>query len=139
MPLKVVLLPVFALVALTLALLVALLWSRFRALRRRDVRMKDVALGQQNWPERIAQLGNAYRSQFELPLLFYALVAFEALAGAADMAVVGLEWAFVLSRFAHAYIHVTSNHVPSRFLAFAVGFVLLVIMWAVFAARIVLS
>lgn len=138
MPLKIVLLPVFALVALTFVLLAALARSRIGAVIRGEVRMKEIALNQ-NWPERITQLSNSFRSQFELPLLFYVLVAFEASSGLADAVFVGLEWAFVASRFAHAYIHVTSNHVVWRFRAFAAGFFLLVVMWSVFAARIVLS
>ena len=37
--------------------------ARFRA--------GDIALGQLNWPANIAQVNNAFRSQLELPVLFY--------------------------------------------------------------------
>lgn len=90
MPLKAVLLPVFALVALAFGLSVALARSRVPAVKRGDVRMEDAALGR-NWPDRVTQLGNAFRNQFELPLLFYVLVAFEALSGKADAVFVGLD------------------------------------------------
>ena len=35
--------------------------------------MRDIALGQPDWPERPTQFGNAFHNQFELPVLFYVL------------------------------------------------------------------
>ena len=49
-----------------------------------------------------------------------------------------MAWIFVLSRLAHAYIHTTSNHVPTRFRAFAVGMLVLLLMWIIFAVRILI-
>ena len=49
-----------------------------------------------------------------------------------------LAWIFVVSRFVHAYIHTTSNHVPTRFNAFAVGAIVLLLMWIIFAVRILI-
>lgn len=138
MPLKIVLLPIFALVGSTFVLLVALARSRVEAVRRGEVKIKEIALNQ-NWPDRITQLSNSFRSQFELPLLFYVLAALEVASGQADALFVALAWAFVASRLAHAYIHVTSNHVVWRFRAFAAGFLLLALMWAIFAARVAFS
>lgn len=133
-----VLLPVFALMSLIFGLTIALARARVRAVTSGEVRMKDIALGR-NWPDRIVQLSNSFRNQFELPLLFYVLVVFELISGMADLVFVVLEWAFVASRFAHAYIHVTSNHVVWRFRAFAAGFWLLLLMWAMFAMRVVVT
>ncbi|WP_159730979.1 MAPEG family protein [Methylosinus sp. Ce-a6] len=135
---KAVLIPVFALAALAFGLLTALALTRIGVLRSGAVKPKDIALNR-NWPDPIVQLANSYASQFELPTLFYALVVLALVTEKADRLLVALEWAFVATRFAHAYIHVTSNHVPRRFFVFAAGFALLVLMWAIFAARIVLS
>ncbi|WP_018266022.1 MAPEG family protein [Methylosinus sp. LW4] len=135
---KAVLLPVFALVALALGLLVALARSRIRALRSKVVKPADIALNR-SWPAPIAQLANSYANQFELPVLFYALVALTLVTEKADFLFVALEWAFVATRYAHASIHVASNHVQRRFFAFAAGFALLALMWAIFAARIAFS
>ena len=46
-----------------------------------------------------------------------------------------MAWIFVLARLAHAYIHTTSNHVPTRFNVFAVGVLVLLLMWIIFAVR----
>jgi hypothetical protein len=50
-----------------------------------------------------------------------------------------LSWAFVLLRIAHAFVHVTTNHVPTRFCWFLAGALMLLVMWIVFAARILLG
>jgi len=50
-----------------------------------------------------------------------------------------MAWLFVLSRIVHAAIHVTSNNVNHRFAVFAVGVALLLMMWAIFAVRILLG
>jgi hypothetical protein len=137
--LKAILIPPFVLIALTMALLLMMGRARVAALRSGAVRPRDIALGQNAWPDKITQLGNAYRNQFELPLLFYALIAFAAAAEKADIWFVALEWAFVALRFAHAFVHVTSNNLLFRFRLFAAGALVLILMWTLFFSRILLS
>ncbi len=43
----------------------------------------------------------------------------------ADLIFVVMAWIFVLLRLAHAYVHTTSNHVPTRFKVFAAGMLVL--------------
>lgn len=133
---KAILAPLFLQVALTLALAVALGRSRVGAIRGGRVRIADIALGQQAWPDSVTKIGNAYRNQFELPVLFYVAVVVAATTANADIIAVALAWAFVALRIVHVYVHVTSNHVPTRFNAFVAGFAVLVLMWAYLAAKI---
>ena len=131
-----VLAPVFVQVALTFFVLY---WSgvvRVGHTQRREVRIGDIALGQPNWPEHATQLGNNVRNQFEIPVMFYAIVGFAMITGKADLLFVVLAWVFALSRLVHAYIHTTSNRVSRRFLAYTVGSATLCLMWIVFAVRI---
>lgn len=136
---KAILLPVFLQVALTFGLLVALARARVAALRRGEVAMKDIALGQDAWPARVTQMGRAFQNQFETPTLLYALVALALATDRVDVALVAGAWAFVAARAVHAYIHVTGNRVPARFQAFLAGAVVLIAMWAWFALRILLG
>lgn len=136
MSVQAVLLPVFALVALLYFLIARMALSRVASIKAGETKLKDVALGQNAWPTRVAQFGNAYSNNLELPLLFYALVAFAMLTKKDDLVFVIMSWLFVASRYAHAWIHVTSNHVPTRFNAFAAGVVILGLMWGIFAVRI---
>jgi len=90
------------------------------------------------WPEHPTQIGNCYHSQFQIPLLFYVLVILAWITKQADLIFVVMAWIFVIARLAHAYIHTTSNHVPTRFWVFAVGMLVLLLMWIIFAVRILI-
>lgn len=131
-----ILLPVFVQVGLTFVLLFWMGRSRLAHIRAGEVRVKDIALGERNWPARAQQIANSYQSQFELPVLFYALVAFAIMTRKADIAMVVMAWMFVAARLVHAYIHTTSNKVAWRFQAFLVGSLILMLMWIVFVLRI---
>jgi hypothetical protein len=133
-----VLLPVFVLVGLTFALLLWMAGARRQALVGGETRVRDVALGQPNWPTRATQVGNSFKNQFELPLLFYILIALALPLRHADLFIVLMSWVFVVTRFAHAGIFVTSNDLRQRSLAWFAGVLVLLAMWIYFALRILL-
>ena len=133
-----VLLPVFVLVGLTFALLLAMAGARRQALVNKETKIRDIALGQPNWPVRATQIGNCYRNQFELPVLFYALIALALPLRHADFLIVVLSWVFVITRLVHAGIIVTSNDLNRRSLAWFAGVLVLLVMWVYFALRILL-
>jgi hypothetical protein len=138
MSVQMVLLPVFVLVGLTLSLLFGMAIARGRAVAGGQVKTRDIALRQQNWPVRTAQIGNCYANQFELPVLFYVLIAIALPIRHADLIIVMLSWVFVVTRFAHAGIFVTSNDVRTRSLAWFAGALVLFVMWIYFALKILL-
>jgi hypothetical protein len=131
-----ILLPVYVQVALTFILLLWMGSSRLGSLRAGEVKVKDIALGERNWPSRILQVQNAYHNQFELPVLFYVLVTLALFTRKADMLFVVMSWMFVTSRLVHAAIHTTSNKVALRFQAFVVGVLILAAMWVIFGIRV---
>ncbi len=133
------LLPVFVQVALTFVLVFWLAPLRIGALRSGAVKPDDVALRQPNWPERTLQITNCLLNQFELPVLFYALVAFILITSTNSLIFVILAWVFVLSRLVHAYIHTGSNIVRYRGPAYGVGALALAVMWIIFAVRILVT
>jgi hypothetical protein len=136
MSISAVLLPVLVQVGLTFILLFRMGRSRLAHLRTGEVQVKDIALGERNWPKRILQLQNSYQNQFELPVLFYALVALALITRKADLVFVVIAWLFVASRLVHAYIHTTSNKIAWRFQSFVVGVLILAAMWVIFGIRI---
>ena len=138
MTIQMVLLPVFVQVALTFALLIWMASVRTASVTRGETKLRDIALGQSAWPAKPTQISNCYDSQFQIPLLFYVLVVLAWMTKQADLIFVVMAWIFVLSRLAHAYIHTGSNHVPTRFRVFAVGMIVLLLMWIVFAVRILI-
>jgi hypothetical protein len=138
MSVQMVLLPVFVLVGLTFALLIWMAGARRGALVGGQAKVRDIVLGQPNWPVRATQIGNCYRNQFELPVLFYILIALALPLRHADLLIVELSWLFVIFRLVHAGIFVTSNDLKARSLAWFAGVAVLLIMWIYFALKILL-
>lgn len=139
MPIQFILAPLFVQVALTFVLLFWMAFSRMGALKQRQAKIADIALGQPNWPVRCQQISNCYNNQFQLPMLFYVLTILAIMTRHADFLFVVMAWLFVLTRIAHAYVHTGTNFVRHRFNAFAAGVLILLIMWVIFAVRILLG
>lgn len=139
MSIPAILLPVFVQVVLTFFFLFWMGRSRLAALKAGETRIRDIALRQPAWPERATQIANTFHNQLELPILFYVLVAFALIARKADMLFVVMSWMFVATRLVHAYIYATTNRVQQRFMVFIVGALILLLMWIIFAARILFA
>ena len=128
--------PVFVQVALTFVLLFATARARVGALRRGELKLKDIALGQNAWPERPTQLSRAFQNQLETPFLFYAVVAFAMITSRVDAVMLVLGWVYVAFRLWHAWIHTTNNTVLTRFRVFSFGVFTLMAMWIYLAATL---
>ncbi len=139
MSVQMVLLPVFVLIGLTFVLVLWMAGARRGALIGGQTKVRDIALGQANWPVRATQIGNCYANQLELPVLFYILIAIALPLRHADNLTVLLSWVFVVTRLAHAWIFVTSNDLRQRSLAWIAGVLVLLAMWLYFALRILLA
>jgi hypothetical protein len=126
-----ILYPVFVQVLLTFIVAVLLAVARARAIPalRKPGGSSDLALGRVPWPEDAAKRGNSYISQFELPVLFYAVVAFALITKGADLLMVILAWLFALSRIVHAAIHIGPNRIRWRSPVFGFGIAVLMAMW----------
>jgi hypothetical protein len=138
MSVQMVLLPVFVLVGLAFCLLLWMATARTKALKARETSLKDVALRQPNWPEKATQIGNCFSNQFEIPVLFYILIALALPLHKADLFIVLMSWVFVVTRFLHAGIFTTSNDVRQRGLVWFAGVLVLLAMWIYFALRMLL-
>lgn len=68
-------------------------------------------------------------NQFELPVLFHAICLLLYITDADNIVTVVLAWLFVISRYAHSYVHVTSNRLRYRAPLFGIGFAILVCLW----------
>jgi len=138
MSLVAILLPMFAQVLLTFVLLGWMSLLRLRVVRRGDVSPQQVALREPVWPPHVMQVGNAFQNQLELPMLFYVVILLALASDALDVTLYVLSWMFVLSRFVHSYIHVTSNRLDRRTAVFVIGAIALFLMWVIVIARITL-
>lgn len=121
------------------ALALGLVWYlgsiRIPMILRGEVSIRDIALSRQGWPEREKQVSNAVDNQFQLPLLFYVACGLALALGPTWFNVV-LAWAFVVSRYLHAAIHITDNNVIRRFWAYTVGLGILTVFWLVLVLQL---
>ena len=134
MSVQMVLLPVFVLVGLVFVLLLGMATARSRARGRGEVGVS----GQPNRSEKATRIGDCFSDQFEIPVLFYVLIALALPLRHADLFIVLMSWVFVVTRFAHAGIFVTSNNIHQRGLAWFAGVLVLLAMWIYFALKILL-
>lgn len=127
--------PLLLQVALTFVLLLWLARGRTGALTSKEVLPEQIALGQPRWPARTTQVANSFQNQLEVPVLFYVLVLLILHLRMSDIVHVVLAWAFVLTRFVHAFIHTTNNDVRVRGAVYGIGVLILLVMWIWFALR----
>lgn len=127
------LLAALAMVVLTFAVGLRMLYSRVQEMRQKRLHpqkaatSKTMAANLEN-----IQAADNYRNLFETPVLFYALVACAVAAAYAPPWLVIGAWCYFGLRVVHTIIHCTYNNVMHRLAAFAIGFVLLVGLWIAF-------
>lgn len=129
---------VLAQVLLTVVVYLVLLQRKRRAFAAGTVDRARQALHADAWPEPVQQVNNNLRNQFELPVLFYVLIAIALPLRRADLFIVLMSWVFVVTRFAHAGVFVSSNDVRPRSLAWFAGVLVLAAMWLYFALKLLL-
>ena len=114
------------------ALALGLLWYlgtiRVPMIMRGEIKIRDMALSREPWPEREKKVSNAFDNQFQLPVLFYAACIVAMFIGPTWFDLV-LAWAFVVTRYIHAVVHVTDNNVIRRFWAYTIGLAVLTLFW----------
>ena len=135
MSVQMILLPLFVQVLLTFSVGFLLALRRQRAFAS-GTRWQDIALREPNWPKDAMQASHSFSNQFEIPVLFYVLTILALITKQADLIFVVMAWIFVACRILQAYVHVTSNHVPTRGAFFGLAAIILFIMWAIYIIRI---
>jgi hypothetical protein len=120
--------PLLVQVALTIAIYLLLSRRKNRAVAAGEVDEARRALDEAAWPANVRQVNNNLRNQFELPVLFYALVLTHVALAASHWSVHIAAWLFVASRVLHAWVHVTSNVVRIRRRIFTIGVVMVLIL-----------
>jgi hypothetical protein len=129
------LLPAFVQVTLTVYVLTRMGQGRVRAVRLGQVKRSEIDT-KSAYSETVQKFANNYVSQFELPVLFYVVLAFALVTELIDFKLIGLAWAFVGARLVHSFVHTGSNRIATRFKVFVAGLGFLAGMWAWFGLRL---
>ncbi len=128
--------PMLAHVALVYAVYGLMFVRRKEAVQGGQAKVSDFRENR-NEPAASLFVRNNLANQFELPILFHACCLALFVTGGAGMLAVILAWVFALSRWVHAWIHVTSNRIRYRQPAFTLGFLVLGVMWVLLALQLV--
>lgn len=87
-------------------------------------------------PPSSASAANNLMNQFEMPVLFYAICLALFVTSGTSYLTVTLAWVFVALRYVHAFVHVTSNDLRFRSGAFALGYLVMAVLWICFALHL---
>jgi len=112
---------------LTFYLMFLMGFSRIAAIKNHQVKMKDIALGDDKYPSKVKQIANAFNNQFQMPIIFYFGVVLSLFFGQVGLFEIILAYAFVVSRYIHAFIHITNNNLVWRLNAYFVGCLILMV------------
>ena len=116
---KLILYPIFPLLALTIFVMFRTFTMRVKAVKSGEISHKYYRLYNEG-TEPAAQQQNTrhYSNLMELPPLFYVTCILIYATGINSASLTVLAWLFVLCRFAHSYIHLGGNQLRYRYKVF---------------------
>ena len=121
-------LPVLAHIILIFMVYIYLGRVKTRAIEEGNVDRQNASLNPKAWPEYVVKVSNNLDNQFESPILFYMLSVIYYLTNNVNNILIFIMGIYVLSRYIHAYVHVTSNYVPYRYKFFVIGLLTLLVL-----------
>ena len=122
--------PVVALIIWTFVLWLWMYATRIPAMRAIGMGKFKTKEDLRQLPPHVQNIADNYNHLHEQPTVFYALAIYSHLVGMADPFNVALAWMYVGIRIVHSLIQCTSNFIPARFLVFAAGTLVLMVMTA---------
>jgi hypothetical protein len=121
--------PSLALILWIFIVLGIMFLRRKSAFDSNQVRIADVAVSNERYPEPARLAAANFSNQFETPLIFFALIMLAMEVGATNYTMAALAWAYVATRMVHTLVHVGSNDLRIRATVFAAGVAVLFCMW----------
>lgn len=123
--------PVLAMLVLSFVVWIWMFATRFHYFARKKIDPQSVntpTAVYRTLPPYAANPGYNFGNLFEMPVLFYVICFYLAIAGGADHTHLVCAWLFVGFRALHSLIQVTYNRVSHRFGAYAVASIALWVM-----------
>lgn len=121
--------PVLAQVLLVFIVYGVLAVRRFEAIKQKTVDADRAPLDKNAWPNKVILATNNLTNQFEAPLLFYVLCFILSAIDGVNPFTLWLSSVYVMLRYLHAYVHLTSNKIEYRFRLFLISHGLLFFMF----------
>lgn len=127
----IILVPVFGHLVLIFFLFMMVSIKRMTAVAQGELQTDDLAY-KSNEPEASRRWVNNLNNQFEVPVLFYALIALLYATGSVNWFYVSFAFLFLFGRMIHTFVQVSADNVGLRGKVFTINFLALVCMWLMF-------
>ena len=127
--------PMIAHVALVYIVYAVMAKRRFGAVKSGEAKVGNFK-GRTTEPASSVTVANNLLNQFELPVLFHVLCLALYVTNGVNYLTLALMWIFILSRYAHAFVHLTNNNVMLRSRLFSLGAMVLLLGWIWFALHV---
>lgn len=126
-----ILVPLFGHLVLVFILFAVVSLKRLQATNAEDVSIADLAhTGRE--PELSRRWARNLDNQFQVPLLFYALVALLYATHSITYLQIALAWVFLFGRIVHTVVQTSGDNVTLRGRIFTINFLALAFMWLAF-------
>ena len=130
-------LPMFAMLMLTLAIAILAVIVRIKSVTSGVVKISYYrAMQGQDVPDMVTRSTRCFNNQFEVPILFYIVSTLFVALNIASILAITLAWCFVALRAWHALIHLTYNNVIHRMFSFGAGCIVVLAMWALLLVEV---
>ena len=127
-----ILYPAFAMMSLTWFLYIKNYLDNINAAKNKSIKFTYFKTYSGEVPDNVAVSRQTLKNQFELPIFFYFLVSVILAFDQVSQIDIIFSWIFVVSRYLHCYIRLSSNYVPKRAKVFSLGMAILIVWWIIF-------
>jgi hypothetical protein len=90
----------------------------------------DSPINNKAWTLPVVLTSNSLDNQFQFPIVFYVLCLMLVNLESVTMVSLSLAWVYVITRWVHAVVHVTTNAIPFRFGFFVLSSLTLLVLFA---------
>ena len=132
--------PMISLVGLTAVVWVLMYHRRLSEMHARKIKPQELSTLSQA-ADKLTNVTAAenFSNLLETPVLFYVLCLALYVTGSATEVQIFLAWLYVALRVVHSGIHVTVNHVVSRWFFYVSSTLCLFAMWVIFATTLLMQ
>ena len=131
-----ILYPAILMMILTLFLYVKNYLDNRKAAINKSIKFSYFKIYKGDVPDYVAVSRQTLKNQFELPIFFYFLTSIILVFDTVSQIDLVLSWIFVVSRYLHCYIRLSSNKVLNRAKVFLLGMLVLIAWWIIFLYNI---
>ncbi|MDG4908403.1 MAPEG family protein [Mesorhizobium sp. WSM4898] len=127
--------PMLAQVLLVYIVYLVMLKRRYLAVKSGEAKISQYKV-RSTEPASSVTVANNLINQFELPVLFHVLCLALFVTNGVNYLTLTLTWLFVVTRYVHAWVHLTRNYLLHRSRAFFLGAGILLVAWIWFALHL---